>query len=723
MRVGIGGEEQEVTTLSPDGEGFLAQGGNDRITGGTGGDIVSGGRGRDLLRGGAGDDTLFGGGGADTLEGGAGDDVLDGQGGFLPGIPVGITRDEGMRDTLQGGAGNDIVRIGRNDVATGGPGFDTLVVRFLEATIGETRYRLDFGAIGGSDPAATGLGSATAAGFERVELRLSGVAFGTRVTGSDGDDLLAVAAAAGSLPFKPVVIDGGDGDDTITGSTGRDVLRGGAGDDVIDGGPGTDTVTGGRGADIFIQRLVPPDPLGGGGTQPDLIRDFDPGADLFLLVLPGNEAGVQPLANTLLVTGAAGTAVAAGQFLYDPADGRLFFERDGPGGAAAIHVATFEGAPALAAQNLSADELVEFPAFDRHVPTVGTATVRAGRGIADLIAGSGREDRLFGNGGDDLIEGLGGNDLLLGGRGKDSLAGGGGADRLVGGAGADTLAGGAGDDILVGGVDPRGFDIRGDGAADLMWGGAGNDTIVSDGGGDQALGGAGTDSFVFAFNAPTAAAAPVVALDFSAVHGPAAAAIGFGGVSAGQFERVEAALRSVAAGSAITGSRGDDDLALDIRFNPEREGGTLNGGAGNDLLRGSVLGDRLIGGRGDDTIVFGDGDRVTGGEGADVFVFAAPGVNVDAPAVLTDFGDGADVILLGYGGSFGGDPLEINPVRLVSGPGVQPTQAGLAQFLFDTATNILSIDYNGTLAGGRVQIARLNSAPSEDQLAIEFFVA
>ncbi|RQP24754.1 tandem-95 repeat protein [Albitalea terrae] len=77
-------------------------------------------------------------------------------------------------------------------------------------------------------------------------------------------------------------LDGGVGNDTITGSTGKDkliggqgndILSGGAGDDILIGGKGNDTLTGGTGHDVFQWKL------GDGGTAgtpaADVISDFD----------------------------------------------------------------------------------------------------------------------------------------------------------------------------------------------------------------------------------------------------------------------------------------------------------------------------------------------------------------------------------------------------------------------------------------------------------------
>jgi Ca2+-binding RTX toxin-like protein len=65
------------------------------------------------------------------------------------------------------------------------------------------------------------------------------------------DDVLdASGLVAGVIQLT---VDGGDGNDVLTGSSGDDVLRGGNGDDVLVGGPGTDVLDGGSGNNVVIQ--------------------------------------------------------------------------------------------------------------------------------------------------------------------------------------------------------------------------------------------------------------------------------------------------------------------------------------------------------------------------------------------------------------------------------------------------------------------------------------
>ena len=75
------------------------------------------------------------------------------------------------------------------------------------------------------------------------------------VIGGDGDDVLS------STSTDAVVLAGGAGDDSLTGTVGddrldgelgNDVLMGGDGDDVLSGGSGQDTFSGGAGDDVLF---------------------------------------------------------------------------------------------------------------------------------------------------------------------------------------------------------------------------------------------------------------------------------------------------------------------------------------------------------------------------------------------------------------------------------------------------------------------------------------
>jgi len=183
-------------------------------------------------------------------------------------------------------------------------------------------------------------------------------------------------------------------------------------------------------------------------------------------------------------------------------------------------------------------------------------------------------DRVLAGGGDDRAFGGAGADLVDGGTGDDLLSGQEGDDELNGDAGLDTLIGGSGDDTLRGGAD-----------RDAMMGGAGHDTYQVDGALDivSERAGEGNDRV---FSRADAWTMP-------------------GHVEAGYLE---------GAGRLLRGSTGADQLVANSSLASTLEGlgcddvlwgrataaATLDGGAGNDILRSAGAADVLIGGAGDD---------------------------------------------------------------------------------------------------------------------------
>ena len=161
---------------------------------------VVAGAGNDVITGSAGDDVIMGGAGSDVLAGGAGNDTF-----VINGTDAGY-------DRFDGGDGYDVIQ--------GGDGDDT--IRVYQYTGTSTVEKIDGGA-GNNVIAGTGYG-------DTIDL--------------SGTELLNIAA-----------IDGGVGNDVITGSAGDDVIMGGAGSDVLAGGAGDDTywLTRDYGADTILE--------------------------------------------------------------------------------------------------------------------------------------------------------------------------------------------------------------------------------------------------------------------------------------------------------------------------------------------------------------------------------------------------------------------------------------------------------------------------------------
>jgi Ca2+-binding RTX toxin-like protein len=139
-------------------------------------------------------------------------------------------------------------------------------------------------------------------------------------------------STAGTLDLSAATTDvtqvyGSDGADTIIGSAFDDRISGGDGADTLRGGAGNDRLDGEAGADIFVF-----DTALDAATNVDTI-DFVVGEDAFRLgagIFTGLSAGT--LAEANFIDGSA--AVTADQrVIYDSANGRLYFDADGVGGA------------------------------------------------------------------------------------------------------------------------------------------------------------------------------------------------------------------------------------------------------------------------------------------------------------------------------------------------------------------------------------------------------
>jgi Ca2+-binding RTX toxin-like protein len=209
------------------------QGGDDIITGSSGLDGLI----KLKLDGGEGDDTITGGDGDDSLYGGDGYDLL-----------VGFRGD----DKMFGGWGNDRMVWNNgdgSDLMEGGEGYDVAEVNGSDSDGDE------FEIAPNGDRVA----------FDRVNLVPFSLDIGTteklEVNGQGGDD--KITASDGLKGLIKLKLDGGAGDDVITG---------GDGNDWIAGGKGYDTLTGGKGYDTFVFE-----------KGKDVITDFEDGKDKIVI--------------------------------------------------------------------------------------------------------------------------------------------------------------------------------------------------------------------------------------------------------------------------------------------------------------------------------------------------------------------------------------------------------------------------------------------------------
>jgi len=374
--------------------------GNDSLFGGDGNDVLYGGRydnfpdGDDSLDGGASNDTLYGYGGNDRLDGGVGNDDLDGGAG---------------NDTLDGGAGNDSLEGGSgNDtyVFNLGGGQDT--VSDYDSTAGNLDT-ISFGAgITASDITFVRSGSNLVLGIKNTTDQLtlqywdSGDPYRIeRIQFCDGPTWDAAAIKAALLTGtagNDSLVSWDASNDLIQGMGGDDTLYGGdGGNDTLDGGVGNDILEGDSGNDTYIFNL--------GGGQ-DTISDYDPTSGNLDTISFG--AGITASSITFarngmdLVIGINGTS------------DQLTIRNWGSGENNRIERILFNNGTAWDVAYIQAQ-----------LPSA-------------IITGTDGNNNLSGNGFYDNIQGLAGNDTLSGYSGNDTLDGGAGNDNLNGGTGNDT---------------------------------------------------------------------------------------------------------------------------------------------------------------------------------------------------------------------------------------------------------------------------------------------
>lgn len=142
---------------------------------------------------------------------------------------------------------------------------------------------------------------------------------------------------------------------------------------------------------------------------------------------------------------------------------------------------------ALLAFSALAPNAAGIPAVAAAATCDGARATIVGTSGDDRLTGTPGRDVIAARGGDDVISSRGGDDALCGGSGADRLIGGNGADAIVGGRGSDTVRGGSGDDAL-----------RAEGGAggtgDFMYGGTGDDDLVGSSADDAMWPGPGNDS-------------------------------------------------------------------------------------------------------------------------------------------------------------------------------------------------------------------------------------
>jgi Ca2+-binding RTX toxin-like protein len=482
-----------------------------------------------------------------------------------------------------------------------------------------------------------------------------------------GDDTFSATGNLAAL--IKLTIDGGAGNDTILGGNGNDTLLGGDGNDFIDGNQGTDTAFLGAGDDTFqwdpgdgndtVEGQAGSDTMLFNGSNIGEILDLSANGErvrltrnIGAIVMDVNDVETVTLntlggADTVTIGDLSGTDVQT------------------------VNVNLGSTIGGTAGDALADTVIVNARNGGDNIQIVGAGTSVSvtGTGLpAVQITGSeGANDSL-------VVNGLGGNDTIVAsslpaGVIKLTLDGGAGNDTLIGSAGADTLLGGDGNDVIDG---RQGNDVVLMGAGDdlFQWNpGDGSDTIDGEAGFDTMIfNGANISETVNIFANGTHALFTrdvanitmdlhgVERVDFNALGG--ADTIVVGDMSGTDVTQVNIGLASTLGGTAgdgavdsvtVNGTQGADAITVGSagdtivvsglsaqtslfgaeatdKLTVNGQGGddiidasslaagkialTLNGGLGNDIIKGSGGADLITGGDGNDFVQMGGGDDV-----------------------------------------------------------------------------------------------------------------
>lgn len=497
--------------------------------------------------------------------------------------------------------------------------------------------------------------------------------------GQAGDDTLTIDEANGALP--PAQMFGGTGNDTLTGGSGNDMLFGQDGNDTLIGKGGNDLLFGGAGNDTLI-----------GGSGDDQM--FGQAGNDLMIWNPGDGTDLMEGGDgidTAQVNGGNGAEV----FTLTANGSRVRFDRLSPA-PFSLDIGTTENL----VLNMNG----------------GDDVFTAGNGLAPLIhltvdGGDGNDTITGGDGNDTLIGGAG-NDVITGGRGNDTLLGGTGDDTFVWnpGDGSDTVDGGAGRDTLQfnGANVGEKINLAANGTRARLTRDVGNITmdltameqvnIVALGGADNITIGDLSRTGITQVNIDLSATAGSGTGDGAADTVNVSGTNGGDTISIVNSANATVFINGLAADMTIWGQdAGADTLVvsglggndtIDASFlSANWINLTLDGGAGNDVIKGSAGNDLLLGGDGNDT--------VTGGRGNDVALLGAGN-----DTFIWNPGDGSDVVE----GQDGTDTLVFNGSNV--GENMDVSANGSRTRLFRDVGNVV-MDLNGV---EKIQIDALGGA-------------
>jgi Ca2+-binding RTX toxin-like protein len=331
----------------------------DRITGDAGNNDLEGMDGNDTLNGAGGNDTLFGGAGADSFvfADAPGSGNADRIGDFASGTDrihldarvmtaLGASGQFSATDArFFAGAGataghdaDDRVIFNTTtgdlwyDADGSGTGTAQLIANLQTGTLVASDIMVDNGTSGGGTPPPPPPGSI--AGTDGND-NLSGTAGNDTIYGQGGNDFVL----------------GNAGNDSIVGGSGNDTIYGNDGNDWIEGTTGNDLLSGGSGQDSYVFREF-------GDANADTVANFSTQWDALqfdhngFTAIGANGQFSATDARFYAAAGATGGHDADDRLVYNTSTGQLYYDADGSGSGAAQLVATFQGAPAVAANDI-----------------------------------------------------------------------------------------------------------------------------------------------------------------------------------------------------------------------------------------------------------------------------------------------------------------------------------------------------------------------------------
>ncbi len=549
---------------------------------------------------------------------------------------------------IEGTAGKDTINVQQTNQQISVKGISILVNGQAKSSISASDVtRIEVNGGDGNDTISLTPGRGQQAIL--ISTVLNGGVGNDSISGGDGNDFIQGGDGADSLS-------GNGGNDSLVGGIGNDNLNGGNNEDTLQGGQGNDTLSGGLGRDQadfsratagVTVNLVTGKGTGEGTDKLDTVEDLV-GSDLGD-TLTGNTSDNRldgRSGNDVLADGQGNDVLAGGQG-NDTLDGGVADDtliggdgndilNDGEGNDQLIGGLGNDRYAFADVASYQVDEIVE-------AVGAGTDTLDFSRSLNsvrinldlrfvddDLVRQANRVipqndsfanfENILGTAGDDVIMGNAANNVIRGGGGNDDIDGRQGDDQLFGESGNDTLIGYAGNDQLQGGAGDDVFQFWNN-SLDV-----GNDEILADPTTNGA-GNLGVDTLDFelfgVFDDGIRIDLTKLGV-FQQIHHDVA-------IKLSKQSRINNVIgthfNDVMIGNdnpnRLIGTDGYDTIFGAGGNDTLLAGGHLDGGGGDDFLQDSVAGtdDVFVGGAGNDRLEGGIGnDTLQGGIGRDTLI-------------------------------------------------------------------------------------------------------